>query len=149
MSEYTLVSLQCEETWEIRHRVLWPNQSFDFVKLPLDGDGLHFGLRLRDGTLVSIVSAFLDLPKNEMQFRKLATLQSYQGNGYGSILLRYLFNMATEMNIARVWCNARTEASTFYVRFGMVETSETSLKEGKEFVIMERILRSETSPSSS
>jgi hypothetical protein len=48
---------------------MWPNKSIDYVKLPNDQDGQHFGLFIK-GELVSIVSAFIF--SDEVQFRKFA-----------------------------------------------------------------------------
>ena len=35
-----------QATWPIRHRVMWPNEPFDYIKLPADETGTHFGLWL-------------------------------------------------------------------------------------------------------
>lgn len=69
-----------QETWPIRHKVMWPNESFEYVKLPIDEKGLHLGLWAND-TLVSVVSLFMI--KEMGQFRKFATLVEEQGKGYG------------------------------------------------------------------
>ena len=125
-----------EETWPLRHKVMWPDQSYDFVKLPEDNDGLHYGL-FEEERLVTIVSLYHK--GKDYQFRKLATDFDVQGRGYGTQLLRKVFEEVEALGAERLWCNARQEKNTFYHRFGMVETDETFVKEGIDYVIMEKL----------
>lgn len=116
---------------------MWPEQSLDFVKLPDDENGTHFGFFIND-KLVSVVSLFINLSTNEAQFRKLATEINEQGNGYGTKLLSHLLEYTVQQKIERVWCNARLNKTSFYEKFGMVATQEKYIKEGVTFVIMEK-----------
>ncbi|WP_109831000.1 GNAT family N-acetyltransferase [Reichenbachiella versicolor] len=125
-----------EETWPIRHKVMWSDKPFDYVKVPNDQIGEHFGL-FRESKLVSIISLFF--VGNEMQFRKFATLVECQGQGFGTELLNYVFEMAESRNVRRVWCNARVDKTEYYKRFGMQETEETFEKGGIGYVVMEKI----------
>lgn len=129
-----------EETWSIRHQVLWPNQPIEFVKIPNDDEGLHFGCFIND-KLVSVISGFLIEADQEAQFRKFATLPDEQGKGYGSQLLSYLMNELETHAINRIWCNARVNATTLYERFGMRKTDQTFIKLGYEYVVMEKWLK--------
>lgn len=36
-----------EETWTIRHEVMWPHMPIDFVKLDGDDEAYHFGFYMR------------------------------------------------------------------------------------------------------
>lgn len=126
--------IEASETWQIRHEVMWPDQPFEFVKLEEDKEGLHFGC-FAEKKLVSIISCFII--GDEMQFRKLATLNEYQGKGIASELLKYVFNLAKEKGLKKIWCNARTEKKAFYEKFGMKDTDKTFIKAGQEFSIME------------
>lgn len=128
--------INASDTWQIRHKVMWPDQPFEFVQLEEDNLGLHFGA-FENEKLVSIISCFVS--DGEMQFRKLATLNSYQGKGIASQLLKHIFESAREKKLKKVWCNARTEKKQFYEKFGMVDTGETFSKAGQEFTIMEII----------
>ncbi|RXM49207.1 GNAT family N-acetyltransferase [Flavobacterium sp. YO12] len=128
--------IAASETWDIRHNVMWPDQPFEFVQLEEDNLGFHFGV-FTSNKLVSIVSCFI--VEEEMQFRKLATLQEYQGKGSASHLLKYIFQFAKEKNIKKVWCNARSNKKSFYEKFGMKDTFKTFTKAGQEFTIMEII----------
>jgi hypothetical protein len=44
------------------------------------------------------------------------------------------------MDIKIIWCNARKNKIDFYRKFGMKETPMQFLKEGKEYVIMEKLI---------
>lgn len=126
--------IKASDTWQIRHEVMWPDQPFEFVQLEEDNSGLHFGVFEKD-KLVSIVSCFIS--DDEMQFRKLATLNSFQGKGIASHLLKYIFEFAREKNIKKVWCNARKEKKQFYEKFGMKDTGIDFVKSGQAFTVME------------
>lgn len=126
--------MDASETWKIRHMVMWPDQPFEFVQLEEDNSGLHFGVFLEE-KLVSIVSCFIS--DDEMQFRKLATLNEYQGRGIATELLKYIFELARKKDLKRIWCNARTNKKSFYEKLGMKDTFQTFNKLGQEFTIME------------
>lgn len=127
-------SISASDTWKIRHEVMWPDQPFEFVQLREDDFGLHFGVFV-DNQLVSIVSCFVT--GEEMQFRKLATLNSFQGRGIASALLTHIFEVAKQKEIKKIWCNARKEKADFYKKFEMKVIGDTFIKAGQEFVIME------------
>ncbi|GAA4320459.1 hypothetical protein GCM10023184_05640 [Flaviaesturariibacter amylovorans] len=116
---------------------MYPDLDFERIKLPDDASGRHLGLFEGD-VLVSVISLFRR--GDALQFRKFATLQPYQGKGYGSRLLAHVLEEAQTGGVRRVWCNARRNASGFYARFGFRETAETFFKDGYEFVVMERLL---------
>lgn len=127
-------AIKASDTWQIRHEVMWPDKPFEFVQLEEDENGLHYGAFEKD-KLVAIVSCFIS--ENEMQFRKLATLNSHQGRGIASELLQYIFKAAQEKKLKKIWCNARAEKKKFYEKFGMADTGAAFTKAGQEFVIME------------
>lgn len=129
--------IEASQTWQIRHEVMWPDMPFEFVQLEEDALGLHFGV-FENEKLVSIISFFIT--NDEMQFRKLATLQDFQGKGIASILINYILELAKQKNLKKVWCNARSNKKTFYEKFGMIETRKTFSKAGQEFTIMEILL---------
>jgi len=129
--------IQASQTWQIRHKVMWPHQPFEFVQLEEDNSGFHFGV-FEEEKLVSIVSCFIE--GKEMQFRKLATLEAYQGKGIASCLLKYIFEFAESRDLKRVWCNARSSKKAFYEKFGMNDTFKTFVKADQEFKIMEIML---------
>ena len=116
---------------------MWPDKTIDYVKLPNDKNGLHYGLFVND-KMTAIVSAFIT--KKEAQFRKFATLNNEQGKGHGTKLLSYLFLELTNIGITKIWCNARADKTSFYERFGMEQTKKRFDKGGISYVIMEKTL---------
>lgn len=130
-------TIKASQTWKIRHEVMWPDQPFEFVQLDEDDSGLHFGVFTAE-KLVSIVSCFID--GDEMQFRKLATLEEYQGKGIASELLNFILKLAKEKGLKKVWCNARTTKKSFYGKFGMTDTNQIFIKANQEFTVMKILL---------
>lgn len=131
-------SISAEMTWPLRHEVMWPNEPFDFIKLPEDSNGNHFGLFVNK-ELISIVSLF-QTEVGTAQFRKFATKINEQGKGYGSKLLLHLIEFAQEQGFHTLWCNARVDKTDFYKKFGMFETQETYVKQNIKFVILRKVL---------
>lgn len=127
--------IRAEETLSIRHKVMWPHRSIDYVRLPNDTQGKHFGLFI-EAKMVSVISLFIE--NNKAQFRKFATLHQYQGKGFGTILLKEIMRMVIYYNLNSVWCNARIDKSNYYAKFGMSLTDTKFFKGGIEYVVMER-----------
>lgn len=129
--------VNADDLLEIRHLVLWPDMPREFVKVPEDESGIHFGLYL-NGALVSVISLFTE-GKN-VRFRKFATLPGFQGKGLGSRLLRHAISYARTQGYTRMWCDARTDALGFYERFHFKKFSEPFFKEHIEYYKIERML---------
>ena len=127
-----------ELTWRIRREVLYPGQPLDKIVLPDDENGMHLGL-FDHNKLISVLSFFNN--DQSIHLRKFATLEPYQRRGYGTELLNYLFDLSEVENYKRIWCNARKNASGFYSKFGFKETENYFQKDGHDFVIMEKILK--------
>lgn len=117
---------------------MWPDMPFEFVKLPEDNNGSHFGLFINED-LISIVSLF-QTETGVAQFRKFATITSEQGKGYGSNLLSHLMEYVLKQGYHTLWCNARIDKTDFYKKFGMFETQETFMKQNIKFVILKKVL---------
>lgn len=124
-----------EQAWEMRHQVMWPQEEFDYIKLPDDDEGIHYGLF--DGKeVISVVSLFVQ--GQDAQFRKLATLADRQGEGCGSKLLTHVLNEAKRKGVKHICCNARSNKVSFYEKFGLEQTQVVFNKGGQEYVVMER-----------
>lgn len=132
-----ITKISAAETWGIRHEVMWPHKPLNYVKLPHDDLGQHFGL-WKMNILISVVSLFFD--QDKVQFRKFATLHNEQRNGYGSQLLNYVFNYAYSTKVKKIWCNVRVDKVFFYKKFEMSETEHRFSKGGVDYVIMEKKL---------
>lgn len=126
-----------EEIWQIRHAVMYPAETTDFVRLADDETGLHWGLYKR-GELVSIISLFER--GNTLQFRKFATIENKQGKGYGTVLLQHVMDWAVSHNKTSIWCNARSTATAMYKKFGMQQTGAGWENYGLTFIKMEKQL---------
>ena len=130
-----IIEITSAETLNIRHRTMWPNKPINYVKLENDDQGRHFGLFI-DGKMVSVISLFIT--NKAAQFRKFATLTDYQGKGYGTILLNRIISIAEDEKLNKIWCNARTDKSDYYAKFGMILT-KNRFKKGKiEYVVMKK-----------
>lgn len=132
---FVVKHIQASETWDLRHRVMAPNCTFDSIKLPKDEEGLHFGL-FEEEKIVSVISLFIE--NDVAQFRKFATEISEQNKGYGSILLNHIIKESLKNNVKILWCNARTTALGFYEKFDFKVVSEKWIKHEIEYVKMER-----------
>ncbi|WP_394749287.1 GNAT family N-acetyltransferase [Spongiimicrobium salis] len=131
-----IARIQAELTWSIRQQVMWPNKPLEYVQLPKDPEGMHYGFFL-DMDLVAVVSLFI--VNGEAQFRKFATLKEQQHQGYGTQLLSHIMMVARKNHIDRIWCNARVEKVHFYQKFGLKKTKTTFSKGGHNYIIMERL----------
>ncbi|MFM6975580.1 MAG: GNAT family N-acetyltransferase [Sphingobacteriaceae bacterium] len=134
---HSIEQIRHELTWALRHEVMYPDMDLEAVKLPDDEEGIHFGL-FDHNRLISVISTFQR--DDEMQFRKFATRNEFQGQGYGKLLFEYVLDFARSKNIKRIWLNARTNVSALYERYSFHKTEQTYFKDGYDFVIMELYL---------
>jgi len=137
MDSIEIQKVNADDLIEIRHSVLWPDKPREFVKVPEDESGIHFGLYF-EGALVSVISLFGD--DQDIRFRKFATLPEFQGKGLGSRLLQHAIAYAQAQGYSRMWCDARTDALGFYKRFDFEKFSEPFFKEHIEYYKIERKL---------
>ncbi len=134
-SKIGIREISAEETWDLRHKVMWPEKDIEFVKLQDDPLGKHFGLFVSED-LVSVISLFEK--NNIIQFRKFATLQKLQGKGYGSMLLDYVVKEAERQGVTSFWCNARVNKIEFYKKFGLKVIEEAETKDRMKYVKMSK-----------
>ncbi|MDR6804288.1 GNAT superfamily N-acetyltransferase [Dyadobacter sp. BE34] len=137
MDSIEIQKVSADDLMEIRHLVLWPDKPREFVKVPEDESGIHFGLYF-EGALVSVISLFADA--QDIRFRKFATLPALQGKGLGSRLLQHAIAYAQTQGYTRMWCDARADALGFYKRFGFKKFSKSFFKEHIEYYKIERML---------
>lgn len=114
-----------EQTYPLRHAVLWPDKPLDYVKIENDGEGYHYGAFQND-ELVAVISLFVNGP--ESRFRKFATRPDCQRTGIGTQLMNHIIAEARRMKATTLWCDARLDAADFYRRFGMEPVSEVFYK---------------------
>ena len=114
-----------DQTYALRHAVLWPDKPFDYVRIDNDGEGHHYGA-FRNNELVAVISLFVE--GNSGRFRKFATRPDCQRMGIGMQLLNHVIDQARRLNATVLWCDARLDAGDFYRRFGMEPVSEVFYK---------------------
>jgi predicted GNAT family N-acyltransferase len=114
---------------------LWANKPIEFVKVPEDAKGHHFGGFL-NGALICVISLFVK--ENKARFRKFATKHTYQRQGWGKLLLTKVFEQAQAFGATHIWCDARIDAKGFYENFGMQQKGDVFYKEHIAYIVMER-----------
>lgn len=134
--------IRFEETYFLRHIVLWPDKPLDYVKVDDDAQGHHFGAFDAD-KLVAVISLFVTTPSaspEQARFRKFATQPDYQGQGIGSQLLTHVMAEARRLGAQTLWCDSRADAAGFYRRFGMEPEGVVFYKGPIPYVRMSRSL---------
>jgi GNAT superfamily N-acetyltransferase len=154
-----IVPIAAEDTYKLRHEVLWPNASLQEVQLAVDHVSIHLGAfatqqedSLEKRTPIGVITIHLSrledkstLPEPssetlEAQFRKLAVAPEWQGRGVGSRLVEQAGIVASGAGARSLWCDARTSALSFYERLGMHTEGSSFMKKGVEYVKMRRAL---------
>lgn len=79
-------SIPADLTYDLRHKVLWPDSPIERVMVSGDEEALHIGA-YEGEALIGVGSFFFDLPF--VRLRKLAVLPEKQGRGIGSNLIRF------------------------------------------------------------
>ncbi len=123
---HPITPLTAAQTFDLRHRVLWPDQPRDFVIVPGDDAALHFGV-LDNGQVIGIVSMFDT--DDGAQLRKLATDPAFQGRGIGSALVAHVVQTARISGTHRIFLSGRHSALDFYKSFGFAAYGDPYLVE--------------------
>lgn len=121
----TIAPVSHQQTYPLRHVVLWPDKPLDYVKVDDDDSGYHFGAFDQD-ELVAVISLFVN--GEEARFRKFATRPDWQRRGVGTLLLNHTIDQARQAGAQLLWCDARLDAAAFYRRFGMEAVSDPFFK---------------------
>lgn len=142
-----MLSIRCithEQTYPLRHSVLWPDKPLAYVRIKNDADGHHFG-SFRDEELVAVISLFID--GETARFRKFAARPDCQRQGIGTHLLNHVIGEARRLGATTLWCDARLESAAFYQRFGMEAVSDVFYKGPIAYAKFSRALQTLTSSS--
>jgi GNAT superfamily N-acetyltransferase len=126
-----------ELTWRLRRDVLYPDGEIADMEMDVDRDGIHFGAFV-DNKLAGVVSLFRE--ENDFQFRKFAVDMAFQNRGIGTAWLNYITEFAIKDGGKKIWCNARLNATGFYLKFGFTQAARLFSKNGYDYVIMEKQL---------
>ncbi|GAB3734571.1 GNAT family N-acetyltransferase [Spirosoma lituiforme] len=122
---FTIQSITAEQTYPLRHSVLWPDKPLDYVKVDDDAAGHHFGA-FDNEELIAVISLFVN--GQESRFRKFAAHPDHQRKGVGTLLLNHVIAEARRLGATVLWCDARLDAADFYRRFGMTAVSDVFYK---------------------
>lgn len=117
--------ISAEETFVVRHPVLRTRRPLIECAFANDNhpSSIHLGLELH-GKIISVISAlpiqFEHYPRLQaMRLRGIATLKSYQRQGYGTKLIRSIEKRIIKTKeFELIWINARINASGFYKKMG-------------------------------
>ena len=116
-----LVRLGLPEVHLIRKKVLYKNFSSTFVKYYEDDskETVHYGLSINDEiiSILTLIKQSFEYARkaNSIQLRGMATLNSYQRKGYGSILLGKVIEKLKKEDIYELlWCKSRHKVIKFY-----------------------------------
>ncbi|RYY20347.1 MAG: N-acetyltransferase [Cytophagaceae bacterium] len=134
----TICPITPAQTYALRHAVLWPEKPLDYVKLPNDEAGQHFGAFEAD-ELVAVISLFVEAD-GRARFRKFATAPAWQGRGIGSALLQHTIAAAVAQGAPALWCDARQTTLAFYERFGLRPKGAVFYKGSVAYVRLQRAL---------
>jgi ribosomal protein S18 acetylase RimI-like enzyme len=135
-----------EETYNLRKKELRKGMDLPSTLTgDLDNDTLHIGLFLNK-ELVSIVSFmksdYKEFSGIQYQLRGMATLEDFQGKGYGKLLLEKAEEILNSKGTAVIWCHARVVALGFYNKLGYtVIGKEFSIPQiGRHFVMFKKLI---------
>ena len=116
--------IDSEMTYNIRHKVLRPNQPIEDSKYDTDNqeNSFHVG-GFHNGQLISIVSFCIQnhpdfSSETQYRLRAMATLEGFRNKGVGRHLVDYAENIIKKRGYDFLWCNARTSAQQYYNKLG-------------------------------
>lgn len=128
------------QTRALRQAILRPHETVAQMAGEEAADAVAFGA-FTDGALVAVGLIAADGPPGSWRVRAMATAEHARRRGAGSAVLAALVAHARARGGARVWCNARIAAVTFYERAGLHVASEVfEIPQIGAHVVMERDL---------
>lgn len=117
-----------DEVRPLRHAVLRAGLPSESARFDGDDESATFHLAAQDGGAIVGVVSLMARPMSDaanddpagpaMQLRGMAVADTHRGTGVGAVLLREACRIARERGVRVIWCNARTPAAGFYLRFG-------------------------------
>jgi GNAT superfamily N-acetyltransferase len=137
IQEMSVVTLQAEETHQLRRQVLyghWPEAEVDYPEDGLEG-AFHLGVQDGEGRLVAVASWYpLPAPpepeRPAYRLRGMAVHPAVQGSGVGRLLFSAGRDEARRRGAQLLWANSRDSALEFYRRLGMEVEGEGFLAAG-------------------
>lgn len=113
--------ISANETYDLRHKILRPNQDREACHYDCDkiDSTFHVGANFND-EIVGIATFFKEVHEdfthlqNHYRLRGMATDIEFRGTGLGKKILSYGIEELICRNSQMIWCNARTSAIGFY-----------------------------------
>lgn len=123
-----------DSAYEIRHKVLRPNDPLSFSQYEYDNDenAFHLGAYW-EGTLIGVASYFdqkstrLHFP-NQTRMRGLAVLEGFRGKGAGTLLLENAFPVIKGMGNNVVWTSVWPNSKGHFFNLGFIELPEVTFE---------------------
>ncbi|KAL4247911.1 hypothetical protein ABKN59_006779 [Abortiporus biennis] len=135
--------ISVEQTIPLRHSILWPEKPVEYIRLPEDDSGHHYGAFLPSSSdPVAVISVFIEpLPHDSVnlaaRFRKFACDPNHRNQGIGSALLQHVFLVASkDLQCSAVWCDGRLSTAGWYERRGMFRFGGNFFKGDIEYIRM-------------
>ena len=118
----SIAEIKAEDTYPIRKSILRKGMTLSY-KMSGDHDNETLHLGLFESEKVVCIASFMKMSNslfdgNQVQLRGMATSDSYQGKGYGKLLLSEAESKLKSRGVDLLWCNARTVAIDFYKKLG-------------------------------
>ncbi|WP_413692861.1 GNAT family N-acetyltransferase [Psychromonas sp. KJ10-2] len=132
-----IIKIDWQQTIIIRHQVLWPDKPPEFCVVEGDQQASHFAVQL-NGQLICVASVYFNA--GQARLRKFATLPDYQGQGAGSLMLKFIINKLKDTGTTYFWFDARESAVAFYQGFGFEIEGTLFYKSGVAYYKMARYL---------
>ena len=127
--------IKSEDALNLRSLVLRKGLASELCVFEGDHNATTFHLGyFKDDLLICIASFYKQARESfgdsGYQLRGMATLPGWQGKGIGNQLLNFAIVYLRGKMAGYLWCNARKEASRFYLGLGFEFVSEEFLIEG-------------------
>lgn len=113
-----------EKTYDIRHKILRPHQSFEDCKYTTDHEegAFHVGA-FYEGKLISVASFCIENHpdfhiEKQYRLRAMATLEEYRRLGAGRAVVDFAEKIIKEGRFKFLWCKARTTVQEYYEKLG-------------------------------
>lgn len=123
-SDFLIKSINYKDCYRLRLDVL-KRKEWDYA-FKYDGDDAPstFHLGIFEGKELTTVASFYEnrnellLKLKQYQLRGMATSKSFQGRGFGRLIIEKSIEELKRRKTQVLWCNAREEAVNFYMKLG-------------------------------
>ena len=126
------------QTRALRHSILRPHEQLAQLAAAEPPGSFAVGA-FADAQLIAVGLVAPSAERGDWRVRGMATDARVRGRGIGACVLDRLLAHASAEGAARIWCNARTPARSFYERAGFLAASAVfELPRIGPHVVMER-----------